>query len=96
MFARTVTVDLNPEMWEEALDFGKSVKDQIAGFAGLKSWVLMANRETGQGTSFAVFESEDAFKAVNDQVNQILSDFGKFFAGPPNEILGDVLVQVEN
>lgn len=96
MYARTVTVDLNPEMWDEALEFGGSIKDRVAAFPGLKSWVLMANRETGRGTSFAVFESEESFRAVNDEVNGILSDFGRFFAGPPEEILGAVLVHVEN
>ena len=96
MYARTVTIKLNPEMWNEALEFGDSVKERIAGFPGLKSWVLMANQGTGECTSFAVFESEHAFKAVNDQINQILSEFGRFFVSPPNEILGDVLVHVEN
>ena len=96
LYARTVTVDLNPELWEEALAFGNSVRDQIAGFPGLKSWMLVANRETGKGTSFTVFENEEAFRSVNDQINKILSDFGQFFTAPPNEILGDVLVYVEN
>ena len=96
LYARTVTVDLNPDLWEETLAFGNSVRDQIAEFPGLKSWVLVANRETGKGTSFSVFESEEAFLSVNDEINQILSEFGQFFTAPPNEILGDVLVHVEN
>ncbi len=95
MYARTVTVDLNPEMWDEAVEFGNSVKDRIAGFPGLISWALIANRETGKGTSFTLFEDEEAFRSVNDQINQILSEFGRFFVAPPNEILGDVLVHID-
>ena len=57
MYARTVTVEIKPEMWDEAMDFGDSIKDQVAGFPGLQSWVLMANRDTGRGTSFSVIES---------------------------------------
>jgi len=94
MYARTVTVDLDPDRWEEVLAFGSSVKDQIAAFPGLTSWHLVANRATGEGTSFAVFESEDAFDAVNDEVNAILADFGQFFTSPPRELLGDVLIAV--
>ena len=47
------------------------------------------------GTSFAVFESRDAFEAVNPQINQILAAFGEFFSGPPSETLGDVLISVD-
>ena len=52
MYARTVTFDLNSDMWEEALAFGASVTDQIAGFPGLRFWVLVGNRETGQRHAF--------------------------------------------
>ncbi len=95
MYVRSVTLAINPEMWDEAVEFGNAIRDQVAAFPGLQSWVLMANRDTGQGTSFAVFESEDAFRAVNDQVNQIVSEFKRFFAAPPAEILGDVIVHVD-
>ena len=75
MYARTVTFDLNTDMWEEALAFGASVTYQIAGFPGLRSWVLVGNRETGKGTSFAVFENKQAFEAVNGEINEILAGF---------------------
>ena len=94
MYARTVIVDLDPDRWDDALAFGLSVKNQIAAFPGLTSWHLVGNRSTGEGTSFAVFESEDAFRSVNDDVNAILADFGQFFTSPPRELLGDVLVAV--
>lgn len=94
MYARTVTVNLDSDRWEEILAFGASVKDQIAAFPGLTSWHLVADPATGAGTSFAVFESKDAFDAVNDEINGILADFGRFFTTPPKELLGDVLIAV--
>ena len=94
MYARTVTVKLDTDRWDEAMSFGSSIKDQIAAFPGLRSWHLVADRTTGDGTSFAVFEDEDAFRSVNDDVNAILADFGQFFVSPPKELLGEVLVSV--
>ncbi len=96
MYARTVTVDLNTDMWDEALEFGASVQDEIAAFPGLRSWVLVGSRETGKGTSFALFESKASFDAVNDDVNAILAEFATYFSSPPSETLGDVLAYVDN
>lgn len=94
--ALCVTLDLNTERWDEMRGFVNSVKDPVAAFPGLISWVLVANRQTGRGTSFSVFENEEAFLSVNDQINRIVSDFGQFFVAPPDELLGDVLVHVDN
>jgi hypothetical protein len=96
MYARTVTFDIDKELWAEALAFGASVEEQIAAFPGLRSWTLVGNPDTGEGTSFAVFESKQHFDTVNDQVNQILAGFATYFASPPNEKLGDVLAHVHN
>ena len=96
MYARAVTLDLDAQMWDELVEFGTTIKDRISGFPGLISWVLVANRETGKGTSFSVFEDEDAFLTVNDQINEIVSDFGRFFTAPPVELLGDVLTHLDN
>ena len=63
--------------------------------ASLISWVLVGNSETGEGTSFSLFEDEKAFLAVNDKINEIVSDFGRFFTGPPVEQLGQVIAQLD-
>lgn len=95
MFARSVTLHLNTEMWDELGEFGKEISDRISGFPGLVSWVLVADPETGQGTSFSLFEDEQAFLAVNDRINEIVADFGRFFTGPPSEQLGEVVAQLD-
>lgn len=96
MYARTVTVDLNTDMWDAMLAFGGSAEKQISAFPGLRSWTLVGNRETGKGTSFALFDSRAAFDAVNDRVNEILAEFRHYLASPPIEVLGEVLIHVDN
>lgn len=96
MYARTVTVDMSTDSWEDMLAFGAAAKEQIAAFPGLRSWTLVGDRETGEGTSFAVFDSREAFEAVNDQVNGILAELGQYLTSPPRETLGEVLVHVDN
>ncbi len=96
MYARSVSLQLDTERWEETLVFAQSIKDRIAPFPGLRSWQLVANRETGGATSFSVFEDEESFLAVNDQINEIVSEFREYFAGPPSEILGEVIVNLDN
>lgn len=96
MYARTVTVDMNTDLWQEMLACGASVEKEIAAFPGLRSWTLVGDRETGKGTSFAVFDSREAFDAVNHHVNQILAEFRQYLSAPPTELLGEVLVHVDN
>ena len=95
MYARSVTLHLNTEMWQELHQFGQEISDRISGLPGLISWVLVANSETGQGTSFSLFEDEKAFLAVNDKINEIVADFGGFFTEPPSEQLGHVVAQLD-
>ena len=96
MYARTVTFDIDTERWDEALAFGASVEEQIAGFSGLQSWTLVGDPDTGVGTSFAVFKNKQQFDAASDQINQILAGFATYFASPPSQRLGNVLAHVHN
>ncbi len=56
----------------------------------------VGNRETGQGTAMAVFDSLDALEEVTDQVNQILAGFGAYFSGPPTVDIGEVVAHIDN
>lgn len=91
MYARSVTVHLDTGMWQELHEFGQEIASRTSGFPGLISWVLVADSETGLGTSFSLFEDEEAFLAENDRINDIVSDFGRFFTAPPSELLGHVV-----
>jgi len=55
MYARTVTFDLNTDMWEEALAFGAFVTDQVAGFRVFGPGSSSVIEKWAKGTSFAVF-----------------------------------------
>lgn len=91
MFARSVTLHLDPELWPAIREFAAQVRDRLGGFPGLVSWALVADSETGNATSFSVFDDEAAFMAVNGQINEIVSEFSRFFTAPPKELLGEVL-----
>jgi len=96
MHARVVRYNLNVDQYDEALAALEPVMDEIKAFPGLKSWVNVGNRETGQGTAMAVFDSLDALEEVTDQVNQILAGFGAYFSGPPTVDIGEVVAHIDN
>lgn len=95
MYARSVTLQLDTGMWAELEEFGQEISRRISGFPGLISWYLVADRETGKGTSFSLFGDEEAFQAVNDEINEIVADFGRFFTAAPIELLGEVVARLE-
>ncbi len=96
MHARVVRYNLNVDQWDEAIAALEPVMDQVGAFPGLRSWVNVGNRETGQGTAMAVFDSLEALEAVTDQVNQILAGFGAYFSGPPTVDIGEVVAHIDN
>lgn len=96
MYARTVTVELKSELFDEVLAFGRSVQTRFEGLPGLVFWSFSANRETGRGTSYSVFETEEAFLSLKADIDQILSALGAYLASPPTEILAEVLLSVDN
>lgn len=94
-YARNVILHLDPERWEEAMEFAASIGEEIAAFPGLVSWTLSGDRSTGRAISHSVFASREAFLSVNPQINQIVSAFAAFFVAPPEETLGDVVIAVQ-
>ncbi len=96
MHARVVRYKLNVDQYDEALAALEPVMDEIKAFPGLKSWVNVGDRETGQGTAMAVFDSLEALEEVTDQVNQILAGFGAYFSAPPTVDIGEVVAHIDN
>jgi hypothetical protein len=96
MYARVVNFNLNTDAWDEALAMVATIEEQIAAFAGLKSWVNMTNRETGKGVAVAVFDSRESLEAVTDQVTELLAGFGEFFSAPPSVDHGEVIAYIDN
>ena len=95
MFARSVTLHLDTNMWPQIREFALEVRRRLGEFPGLVSWSLVADSETGKATSYSVFDDEAAFLAVNDQINEIVSEFSRFFVAPPSELLGEVLADLK-
>lgn len=95
MKARVVTYALNPDMWDEALSTLDTIVGRIEAFPGLRSWVNVADRETGKGVAVAVFESGEALEAVTPQVNEMLAGFGQYMTSPPSIEIGDVIAHID-
>ena len=96
MYARVTTFSLNTAGWDEALALLGTVEAQVGAFAGLKSWVVVTNRESGKGVAVAVFDSRESMEAVTDQFNEILAGFGSFFSAPPSVDHGEVIAYIDN
>jgi len=95
MHARVVRYNVKVDQYDEAIAALEPMLDQIGAFPGLRSWVNVGNRETGQGTAMAVFDTQEALEAVTDQVNQILAGFGAYFSAPPTVDLGEVVAYID-
>ena len=95
MHARVVRYNLKVDQYDEAIAALEPMLDQIGAFPGLRSWVNVGNRETGQGTAMAVFDTPEALEAVTDQVNQILAGFGAYFSAPPTVDIGEVVAYID-
>lgn len=94
MYARTVTASFDVNLVAELVDFGESVKDQIASFPGLREWRFIANVETGRAVSFSTFDDEAAFLESQAEIASILSALGRFLVDAPVEVLGEVVFSV--
>jgi hypothetical protein len=95
MHARVVRYNLKVDQYDEAVAALEPMLDQIGAFPGLRSWVNVGSRETGQGTAMAVFDTLEALEAVTDQVNQILAGFGAYFSAPPTVDIGEVVAYID-
>ena len=92
MFARTVTLDLDVDKWDEVVEFGGEIRRRLSAFDGLLDWYLIADPNSGQAVSFSLFDDRGAFEAVNDEINAIVVEFSSFFVSAPEERLGEVLI----
>lgn len=96
MHARVVNYTLNPERWDEAVAALDTVVERLATFPGLRSWVNVANRETGKGTAIAAYETEETLAASAPQVQEILAGFGQYMTSAPSVETGDVVGHIDN
>lgn len=95
MYARSVTLGLDPERWDEVLEFAETIKQRIAGFPGLLTWMLVGDPSSGRAVSFSLFENRAAFVSVNEDINVIVADFRRFFVTPPDEVLGEIVANLD-
>ena len=94
MQARVVQYTLRSDTWDAAVAALADVARQIEPYPGLRSWVSVGDRETGNVIAVAVFESSEAHEAVTPQVNAILAGFEQYMSSSPSVGTYDVLAHI--
>jgi heme-degrading monooxygenase HmoA len=96
MYARTVTVQIQPGKLDEATRiFRDSVVPAAKREKGFKSIMLLTDRNTGKGLAIAMWETEADMKAneASGYLQEQLAKFSSVFAAPPVREHFEVSVQ---
>lgn len=86
MFARVITIQIQPGKIEEAITiYRDTVIPAAKQQKGFSSATLLTEPATGKGISISVWESEADQKAseASGYLQQVLAKIGTTFAGPP-------------
>ncbi len=96
MFARLTRVNIKIHRIDEAIErYEKSVVPAIKAQKGFKGLYLLVDRQTGDGISFSLWDSEeDALANERNRVYQEqIAKFINFYAEPPTREGYEVAVQ---
>ena len=85
MYARVTTFQSDPSRIDEMNDIRNSIKGQLADVAGL-TVAYAAWNDDGSGSVMAVYESQDAAEAVQDQIASLWGQLGEVFTEPPTAV----------
>lgn len=96
MYARAVTVQVQPGRIEEAIGiYGNSVVPAAKEQPGFKSCSLLVDRSTGKGISLILWETEADMQAgeTSGYLREQIAKVAPTFAGPPSTERFEVAVQ---
>lgn len=96
MRAIAISYTVKTDRWDDALSSLRSVVEQISKFPGLESWANTANKDTGNGSAIAVFESSEALEQSLPAVNKIISGLGAYMIATPRLDVGELLAQIHH
>lgn len=96
MRALVITYTIKTDRWEDALSSLRSVVEQISKFPGLESWANTANKETGNGSAIAVFETGETLEESIPAINRIISGLGAYMIATPSLEVGELLAQIHH
>ena len=85
MYARVTTFKSDPSKIDEMNDIRDSIKGQLANVAGL-SVAYVAWNDDGGGSVMAVYESQDAAEAAQDQVASLWGQMSEVLTEPPTAV----------
>lgn len=96
MFAHVATFTIETDHWRRALGTLVPAKSEIAAIPGLRSWITVANPESGEGFAISVFETESELSVGVPEIGRILSGLAETFQAPWHTIRGEVLAFADN
>jgi hypothetical protein len=96
MYARIVTVQIKPEMFDQATAiYRNSIIPAAKLQAGSVSMMLLGDRATGNAQSISVWETEadEKASAMNGYLQQQFAKLGAMFVSPPKHAAYEVWVR---
>jgi quinol monooxygenase YgiN len=97
MYVAITTVQLKPGKIDAVRDlFEKTNPDLVKGQTDWVEAKFTANREQNQVTVLAFWRKADSYKAfsASDNFQQVMSQFGPYFAGPPQVTINEILFEM--
>ena len=96
MFAHAAAFTIRPDRWDKVNGTLGPAKAQIAAIPGLRLWLTVGNRDSGEGVTVAVFEDETSQAQGLEQIEHVLSGFVETFVSPWTAFDGKVLAFADN
>lgn len=87
MFYRLTQATYSPDQHDAIVSYIESIGDEVRALAGLRSGAFIGTGP-GEGVMIAAYESEDAFKAVEETINSMLGGVVPMLNGPPTTVSG--------
>lgn len=97
MYVVITTVQLKPGKIDQVRDlFEKTNPDLVKGQTDWIEAKFTANREKDQVTVLAFWRNANSYKtfSASDDFKQVMSQFGPYFAGPPQVTINEILFEM--
>lgn len=91
MHARVTTIEAEPDRFDDGIRLYRESGAEISGQQGFQEAVLLVNRDTGNGMSITLWESEDALNESVGTFQRVSQRVGEALRGEPRRQTYEVL-----
>ncbi len=96
MYAHATVFKVGTDRWDRANGTLGPAKAEIAAIPGLRLWLTVGSKESGEGVAVAVFEDNASQARGLNEIEQVLSGFAETLVTPWHVIDGEVLAFADN